>query len=151
MQDIVVKARNYAFRLFKFRSRSEKEIFWRLERRKFSQSVIEKVIGDFKEQGLIDDAKFVQDWVQARRKKGLGWKRIRFELKQKGIKEESLEENTSAEKDEYKFALEIAKEQKDSIMKKGVDINKAKQRLFNFLLRRGFQADTSREVIQELL
>jgi len=151
LQKEVAKARNYAFRLFKFRPRAEKELIRRLRERKFIQPVINKIISEFKDQALIDDTRFVQDWTEVRRKKGFSWERIKFELKQKGIEEELLEDSVCSGDEDYFFALEVAKKQKSLIMKKGVDVNKIKQRLFNFMIHRGFTPDTSREIIQDLL
>jgi regulatory protein len=151
LQEEVDKARSYALRLFKFRPRAEKELVARLKKRKFSELPIDKVVCEFKQLGLIDDVKFVQDWVSARRQKGFGRRRIEFELQQKGIEKELLEENTNLHSDEYALALKIAGKQKETLLTKNLEIHKIKQRLFNFLMRRGFSPDTTREVIEEIL
>lgn len=151
LKDEVVKAKLYAFRLFRFRLRAEKELIFRLKNRKFSQSAIDKVVTDFKDQGLIDDSQFVRDWVAVRRQKGFGLRRIELELEQKGITKEFLEENIDLGVSEYSLALKVAQGRKDVLLKKDLTLDKVKQRLFNFMIHRGFSSDTTKEVIEELL
>ncbi|MCD6539939.1 MAG: regulatory protein RecX, partial [Candidatus Omnitrophica bacterium] len=92
MGDELKKAKNLAFRLLKYRDRSEKEIVNRLKKKKVSREVIEKVIAELKSLSLLDDRKFAKSWIQERIRKGYGLLKIKVELKEKGIDQDLLED-----------------------------------------------------------
>ena len=56
-----IKAKNAALRLLSYRSRSEKEVQRRLERR-FTQDAVARTLSDLRRQGLLDDAAFAKEW-----------------------------------------------------------------------------------------
>ena len=86
----VEKAKIAAYRLLKYRSRSEKELAKRLKRKKFSRPVINKVIVYLKRLSLVNDEEFTREWIQQRLNKGYWFIRIRRELKAKGISDKLI-------------------------------------------------------------
>jgi len=142
------KCRNYACKLLKYRSRSEKEIREKLKQKKFSESTITDTLCWLKEKKYLDDRKFAQEWRESRKRKGYSEKYIRWELKQKGI----LTEIVNSDFDEQEELLpdkEVAKKLVEKKIKqyKNLEPEKRKQRIQNLLLRRGF----SWEIIEEIL
>jgi regulatory protein len=140
-----------AFRLLKFRSRSEKEITSRLKKKGFSPKIIEEVIRYLKGLDLIDDFQFALSWVNSRINRPLGLRRLTFELAQKGVDKDIINkviDKTKEKYDEYEIVktLAQAKFKKSS----GLDIFKAKRKVYAYLLRRGFSQETISEVVQNL-
>ena len=142
------KALEYALRLLKYRPRSERELCRRLKRRGLSQAAINEAIRFLKETGLVDDREFARAWVESRSKKPLGAYRLRRELRVKGVDKEIIEKAISAqglahnEEREIKGLLSRRRQKL-----RGVPPQKAKQRLYLYLLRRGFSSGKIREAI----
>jgi regulatory protein len=79
------KALNYSFLLLKYRARSSSEIISRLKRKKYSISLIEKVVNYLQENNYLNDEDFTRLFVAWSLEKGWGPKRIDFSLKELGI------------------------------------------------------------------
>jgi regulatory protein len=151
LSDEITKAKKFVFRLLKYRTRSYKELQERLKAKKFSPDVISQVIDYFDKLGLINDQVFALTWLNSRLGKPLGLRRIFFELKQKGISNEIIEEVQNKIKDnynEYEVVQRLARDKIDKL--KCLDQNKAKRRIYNFLIRRGFSVDIINDVINRL-
>ncbi|MFH1655915.1 MAG: regulatory protein RecX [Candidatus Omnitrophota bacterium] len=150
-KDDLAKAKNIVFHLLKYRARSQKEIQDRLRQKNFSQTTIDQVIDFCYKLDLIDDEAFASSWLNSRLRKPFGLRRIFFELKTKGISEEIIEQAQYKIKDnynEYEVVLELAKERLSKL--KRLEPDKAKGRVYGFLMRRGFSPDIVNEVIREL-
>lgn len=147
----VTKAKNAVFRLLKYRARSRKEIEDRLKQKKFSQDTINLVIDYFDKLEFINDREFASSWLNSRIAKPLGMRRIFFELRQKGISKDIIEEAQSKLKERYN-EYEVVSELVRNKMKRlaNLESNKAKRRVYNFLIRRGFSIDVINEVFSEL-
>lgn len=146
------RVRSYAFRLLKIRPRSEKELRFRLSQRKFDQKNIDLLVSSFKEVGYINDSEFASAWVRERIKKPLGFKRLEFELKQKGIDKEIIQSTLRQAREqysEYEVVSELVKRRFARIIAKELDY-KAKKKIQGFLLRRGFSNDAIMDVIDDL-
>lgn len=137
--------------LLKFRLRSENELHGRLKKKKFAEPAIRKAIDFLKEKRFIDDAVFASAWVDARLKKGMGPRRIARELAFKGIDKRLIEGELARIKEDYpedETALEIALRKKEKM--KDIDPQKMRQRIYGYLIRRGFSPDTVIGVLNEL-
>lgn len=145
------RAKNYCFRLFKIRPRSEFELRRKLRERKFPQELIEFTIDYFKKLGLVNDFAFARFWISSRIRRPLGMKRLFYELKIKGISKEIFEE-VAGEFREFSNEFEVVRELAQSKLKriKVKDKYKTKAKIYAFLLRRGFSTDTIREVVNTL-
>jgi regulatory protein len=150
-RDSLEKAKNYAFLLLKFRLRSENEIRQRLKKKKFDTQIIENVVSFLKDKGFINDNYFAKTWVESRIKKPLGLRRLKEELKIKGIDKEIIEERINEIKKNYpeeEIIARIARERLKRI--KDIDPQKAKKRIYAYLLRRGFSPDIILDVVGQL-
>ena len=150
MKDELKKAKNLAFRLLKYRNRSEKEIVNRLKGRKISKEVIEQVITKLKSLSLLDDRKFAESWIRERIRKGYGLLKIKSELKEKGIRQDLLEDLLEDfNKDEW-VLLQIKKLAQKKIKKYNkIDLN-IKRKILSYLVRRGFPSEKVIRVLEEL-
>jgi regulatory protein len=136
------KVKAYAFFLLKFRPRSEDEIRARLKKKRFDAKIIEETLSFLKEKGFIDDAYFARVWVESRIRKPLGIRRLKQELKLKGIDSGIIESQISEIKKSYpedKIVSRLVEEKLDRL--KGIDPQKAKKRVYSWLLRRGFSPE----------
>ncbi|MBL7081254.1 MAG: regulatory protein RecX [Candidatus Omnitrophica bacterium] len=141
----------YSLLLLKFRPRSEYEIRKRLIQKKFTPEVTEKTISLLKEKDLVNDQEFTRVWIGSRIKKPFGLRRIQQELKTKGIKEEFIREAFSEIKSDYKEEKVLADLVKERWIKlKGIERRRAKQRLYGWLMRRGFSYEKILEAINQL-
>lgn len=146
------KAKGYCYRLLKFRPRSEKEIRERLKRKSFSEEIVAQAVEHLKKLNYINDKEFSLAWANSRITKNLGLRRIYFELKQKGIEKTIIDETLSAIKEKYRESQVIdyiSKEKFEKMIVK-TDPLKAKQRIYAFLLRRGFAPDKVSEALDKL-
>ncbi|MFH1413491.1 MAG: regulatory protein RecX [Candidatus Omnitrophota bacterium] len=145
------KAKDYAFLLLKFRLRSERELIQRLKIKKFDETVIRSVVEFLKDKRFIDDALFAKNWVKSRIEKPLGLSRIRRELLIKGIAKEIIDqelENIKKRYSEEEIILSIAKERLRRLS--SIDPQKARKRIYAYLLRRGFSMDLVCDTINQL-
>jgi regulatory protein len=147
------KALGYCLRLLKVRLRSEKELRDKLSQRHYNPGDIEKVVNYLKSLGEIDDKAFLKCWIDDRM--NLNPKApfaIRLELRKKGLDKELIDkalEELAAKHDFRQIALGLAQRRLQTF-KKGLDEEKAKKRIFDYLRRRGFEISIIYEIIDEI-
>jgi len=149
-KDQLTKALEKSFRLLGIRPRSQKELEKKLKEKEFAPEIIKKVIARIKELGYLDDKKFAQAWLEARKLSHKGKYIVRRELKQKGVTEDIIKKTIShyTPKDEYKIALELAKKKTKSY--KNLDKFKKRQKMATFLANRGFSWQVIKDVIAKI-
>ncbi len=140
-------ARNYAFRLLSYRSRSQKEILERLEKHGYPENVINLIIEELKDSGLVDDKKFAMTFAQDRLNFAKKGKRFIFvELLRKGIPKSDIEEALKKINDETKVAQKLIDKYQKRYVK--LEPKKRRKKLHDLLLRRGFTYKTINEVLE---
>jgi regulatory protein len=146
-----IKARQYAFLLLKFRPRSSKEISQRLKKKHFDPSAIKEIVTYLEEKSFLNDREFARAWIESRIKRGYGLKRVRRELALKGVDKPIIDAQIEKIKERYceEDSLTRLAEQKWHKLK-GLSPQKAKQRLFGYLIRRGFPPDLIIEAVGSL-
>jgi len=144
------KAKDRALKFLSYRDRSEKEIRTRLKDVGYDENIIEWVIGELKRLKFLDDQRFAQSYAQTQMiTRPMGEYFLKRELKQKGLDEELIEqtvEKAYEEKDQFSVAMELARQRKKRYQ--NIDEMKAKKRVSDFLLRRGFGWDVVSEVME---
>ncbi|MBI5415378.1 MAG: regulatory protein RecX [Candidatus Omnitrophica bacterium] len=139
VKDTVTEAKNYIYRLLKIRFRSEKEVRDKLRQKGFSEPTADEAVDYFKGIGLVNDRQFTQKWISWRLAKPFGLKRIKLELKEKGITPELIEEQFAEAQSDYSEEAIVARlAQRQAVKHRGVPREKAKQRVYGYLMRRGF-------------
>jgi regulatory protein len=152
-QDRLWKAREAALLLLSFRPRSAQELRRRLREKEFPEEVVEECLGGLEGIGMVDDAAFAATFVRDRvRFKPRGVRRLAQELRTKGVDAETAHEAIrgvfeDAEVSETELAREAAAKWS---RKPGEDRNRARNRFYGFLARRGFGGDAIREVMDEV-
>lgn len=150
--DTLQKAKNYCFLLLKIRPRSEKEIYNRLKRKRFNEDIILAACKSLKDKGFINDSLFVKGWIDSRLKKPFGLRRIKQELKLKGIEDSLIESNIAEIRGNYSeedTVLRVVAEKLNKL--NGKDPDKVKKHLYGYLLRRGFAPETIINVMNHLI
>lgn len=147
-------ARNYIWRLIRFRQRSEQEIRDRLKTKEYEPKIIEDAVSDFKALGYINDKEFARSWMESRLAKPLGLRVIRLELKKKGIAEEIINGFLSEKKqtwDESAIVEKLAEKYFNTLKKKKGLAQRIKPKLYGYLIRRGFSPDIVTEAISRII
>lgn len=131
------------------RPRSEKEVKDYFKRKRIHESIHKELFNRLNRLELVDDEKFAQWWVEQRQSFKPRSKRIlNNELRIKGIKKEIIKEvlqNTEIDE------LSLAKKEleKKEYKWKGIDSQKARQKMAEFLLRKGFNWEVVEKVIKK--
>ena len=137
------KALNYSFLLLKYRPRAKGELAQRLKLKKYSSSVIKKVLTYLEESAYIDDQEFARLFVSSCLQKGWGRRRIDYTLKKFGVDESIRIEALGDD--------QIYRERMREIMKKKIAYYKGKKNAFSKVLRsllsRGFEYS---DIMQEM-
>jgi regulatory protein len=148
-QDEVQKAVDRAARFLAYRPRSVQEVRRNLAEKDTEPEVIEAAIERLSTMGYLDDITFARYWVQNRNEfKPLSPKALRYELRQKGVPAEIIDETLeSLEAGELAYRAALAR------MSRLKQSNKAifRQKLSAFLQQRGFSYTTIRETVERLI
>ena len=149
----LIKAKTTVFQLLRFRPRSEFELRQKLAAKNIPEETIEKTIQYFKQIQIIDDHQFAKSWINSRlnRNKPYGLNRIKIELKAKGIDDtifKTTAQNATADYDEVAVIFKLA--QRRLVTYKRVDRLKARRRLFEYLVRRGFNTANIHKALRKL-
>lgn len=154
--DDFAKFQNIAIKFLSYRQRSEKELREKLLKKKAPSDVLEKVIDFLKEQKFLDDEEFAKWWIRQRTEfnpKSL--RIIKMELKQKGIDQETIE-NALTQHSSEELTMSDLEKAKDIVVKKlpkykGLTKYELIQKLGPYLARRGFNYETIKQSIDEVL
>ncbi|MDK2823096.1 MAG: regulatory protein [Clostridia bacterium] len=141
------KAKNQALKYLSYRPRTVWEVRIYLEKKKYDWEIINQAIDYLKQLSYLDDEQFCRLWIESRiRLKPMGKKRLYAELVQKGISpdliEQSLIENIN---DELELSLA-----RDLAVNKLIKIYENKEKIINFLYRRGFAPELIFKVVEEI-
>jgi len=150
--ETVVRARQAALNLLSYRPRTKNELSRRLILKGYPEDMVDEVIAALTGSGLVDDEKFTKDWVADRlRSKPMGSVRIAWELRQKGIAQDVVQQALDSidSETEYELALGLARKK---LQRLGAEVSgEERHRLALFLRRRGFSWDVTNRVTKELM
>ena len=149
------RAKGLAYRYIAARPRSLAELVSYLKKKEILQDYISLIVEDLKGYGYIDDRKFAATYARyLLQTKGLSRYALRYELKRKGVSEADIEGGleelfggVDAENEE-EVALRIAKRKLESM--KGLDREKARKRVTDYLRRRGYSFGTVNKILRGL-
>jgi regulatory protein len=159
------KLYNKALHFLSFRPRSEKEIrdfLLKKVSKPKSQTIIkskeqeyvEAVIVKLKRYKFIDDIEFTKWWIEQRtRIKPRAFKFIKFELKLKGISDETIDLVTSDDQfqktSDIDSALKLAKKRMERL--RNEIPQKRFEKMFRYLSAKGYDYNTIKQVIDQIL
>lgn len=153
--DFFLKERAYPFAMEKAiallaaRSRTEKEIVSALRQNAYPETVIARVMARLNEAGYINDSEFAERWAASRASKGMGTRRIRMELRQKGVSADEIDEALSG-MDQDEMLSGAIKSAEKAARGKNLSSPADRQKITAALARRGYDYSTVKQAIQAL-
>ncbi len=144
------KLRERVLKFLSIRPRSRQEIINYLKKKIPQDEVLrEKVLKKAESLDLIDDRDFALWWVEQRMTfRPKGKKALFFELRQKGLEKDLIEEILNEKINELVLIKPLAQKKWLSLKKLPEEV--AQQKLVGFLSRRGFSWETIRKVLDEI-
>ena len=142
---------NSALRILTGRDHSEYELNQKLTQRGFAPEDIEKVILECERLDYLNDERTARGYIRQLITRGYGEKRIRLEMKKKGLWGERLQNILSE-------AVSISDEQKgaERILKKNIrrferetDPKSRRGKIYRFLYARGYSPETITKLVNE--
>ncbi len=141
------KAYNYAIKYLK-NIKTKKDVYDYLIRKGFSDEETSEVCDYIEEVGLVDDDLYVKFFVEdSFRIKNKGARKIVYELKQRGIDDDKIEEAIEEASDMEYEALKEAYERKLEATKSETDSYKRKNKIIRFLISRGFDYSDIKDIV----
>jgi len=151
-EDKIVRGKEYLLRLLSRRIYSRYEISNKLNSKGYPENTISNLIFWLESNDYINDELFASMWAQFRlQNKPIGRYKLNQELRIKGIKQEIIQkviDKTYNEIDEITLARNLIEKKIESYKIKNIKINAKK--IYNFLLRRGFSGEVSKNIFDEL-
>jgi regulatory protein len=134
-----------ALRFLDYRPRSRNEVRRNLEKHAIPTEVINDVFKRLERSGLVNDARFAQDWVENRSEfRPRSRRALAYELHQRGLNDSAIKkalEGLNEEALAYQAALKQARRYASLPMR---DFN---NKLGSFLARRGFSYEIIKQVV----
>ena len=150
-REAVAAAHEIALRRLTVRDRTRHELASDLERRQVPPAVAQAVLHRLEEVGLVNDARFAEQWVTSRSgQKRSSVSRMRYQLRQKGIAEETIDAALACcDLDDLETARDLARQRLRVLS--GLAIPVEQRRLAAYLARRGFSTAVVARVVGEAL
>lgn len=128
---------NYLLYLLSKRDYSEQELRQKLKLKEYCSEEIERAIEKAQTNNWQNDERFCATFIRYRSIQGIGPRRLKQELKLKGIKDWLInQELENAEVDWFELASQIFEKKRPLVW----DL-KAKQKMWRFMVSRGFYND----------
>ena len=141
---------NRALHFLSYRARSEAEMQTYLNKKGFSDFVSQTVIDRLKEERLLNDTRFAEDWIDNRASfRPRSQNQLRFELRRKGLEESTIEHALQkANLDE----LNLARAAGTKLARRYTELPwlAFRQKMSAALARRGFNYETASIVTRQL-
>lgn len=142
------RAYQRALNLLSYRPRSSEEIRRNLEGKGLSEETIEATLERLESVGLVNDLEFARYWIEQRQEfKPRGAVMLRYELGQKGVSRHVIDQVLETVDEE-----ELANRAAGAWIgrQRNLDPSDIKQKLYAYLVRRGFAYSVVRETLNRL-
>jgi len=155
MDDDLIPLLNIAFFYLKFRPRTIKEtrvyLYKKVKTTHWSHVAVDKIINHLIERKFLDDQEFVRYLVESRtRTKVKGVFAIKQELSRYGVEKELIDEYfAKTEINEEELARKVLTSRWPRL--ESLPKQKRFEKSISFLLRRGFNYETSKKAIEDLI
>ena len=137
-----------ALRFIEHRDRSEAEIKQHLKGQGIDDEVASGVLERLQRNGLVNDQRFTQDWIENRSEFHPRSRRaLAFELRQKGIDREAIDEALDSFDDEEMAYRAAARQYRKY---SSLEWPEFRQKMYVFLARRGFSYETAAPVVRRV-
>ena len=149
--DLYKKYLDTALHFLSFRPRSEKEVRDNLIKKKAPMEIIEQVITRLKVHRFVNDEEFVRWWIEQRSKfRPKGMRIIKLELKHI-IENAMVPQETDEPSSDNDLVMAKKIVEKKLPKYKGMEKREIYQKLGAYLARKGFDWDTIKKVIDDVL
>ena len=132
-----------AIRMLTRRDHTEKELVYKLSRKKFDAADIENTVKRCRELGYVDDAKTATAMAKQMTARGNGPFKIRRALEQKGVDDAAIQRaltHCGSEDDQVESARNVMKRIRYRLYRES-DFQKRRALAYRFLMGRGFSVD----------
>ena len=153
---LMLRQRSYGFAMDKavvllsMRARTEKEIVDALRQNAYPEETIARVMQRLIEAGYINDSDYAAQFSASRLTRGLGSRRIRMELRKKGVDTEIIEE-TLETLDDDELLNGAIKTAKKAAHGKNLDDRTDRQKILAALARRGYDYETAKSALEAVI
>lgn len=137
-----------AMKMLSNREHSCQELQQKLKRKGFKPPLIEQIVAELRDEGLVNDKRFAEAYTRSRSGRGYGPYRIQQELKQRGTSEDIINEVVQIDHQDWQdLAAQVRIKRFGGKVPK--DLNeKAKQ--LRFLQYRGFTGDQQKYALSDI-
>lgn len=154
-QNILYHIKQKALTYIARRFHSEKELFIKLRQKAYDEKLIKLVLSDLKEKGFVDDRTFANNFIEEKlRKKQWGRNKIKSALFAKGVNQSAINDLFDSffrEESDFELAKHLAKKKLNQLIKRGTEQNKYYNKISAYLISKGIDFETCREVCSKLL
>lgn len=150
-EDNYIKCKGAALRIIEKTIKTESEIKKKLLLKGYDDETINRTIDFLKEYNFLNDESYATMYVRDK-SKGQGKNKIKYDLIKKGLDEDTiLEAIAKIDSDnEENIAYEMALKKYNTIKKRETDSYKLSQKLYRFLLSKGYGYDIASRVIKSI-
>lgn len=148
-----VKAKDSSFRILAKRQHSGYELRNKLLKKGYTKETIDRILQTMQTGNYLNDEQFTKAYIDERlKRKKIGINKLKAELFKRGIARNIIEQNLSGIDSElsYENALSLAHRKTELLIKKGIEPNKIKQKVFAFLSSRGYDSETIMKILHTL-
>lgn len=151
-EESYLKCKNSALRIVEKTYKSQKEIKDKLTLKGYDKDTIEKTIDFLKEYSFINDESYTKMYVKDKIK-NQGHNKIKYSLIRKGISEDIIKEELAFidGDSEREAAYSLAQKKHNLLSKKEDDKYKLSQKLYRFLMSKGYGYDIVSEVVKKVI
>ena len=153
--DAFLSERSYPFAMEKavallaMRPRTQQEIADALRKNAYPARTSARVMARLDEAGYINDTNFAEQWAASRTGKGMGARRIRMELRRKGVDGDAIDEALSSI-DEDEMLSGALKAARKAASGKDISDPKDRQKVLAALARRGYGYSEAKQALDML-
>lgn len=146
------KCKESAIRTIERSYKTEKELRNKLHEKEFSDEQIDYAIDFLIKYNFLDDVKYARMYVKDKLF-NQGKNKIRFSLERKGISRDIIEDifQEFDNGEELERGLYLCEKKYNLLKKRETDKYKLKDKLFRYLVGRGYDFSTSKEIINKIL
>jgi regulatory protein len=151
-ESIFLIVKDSAFRSLSRRAHSVFELRTKLFRKGWQKEIVQKVLDDLLNNDFLNDEKFALAFIEERSRKNIGINKLKSDLMKRGIDRKISESllNNLDRNSSFKSAFELAGKKYTQLKDRGFDNRKIRNKLYAFLLSRGFESEFILKIINEI-
>jgi len=151
-EDDYLKCKSTALKIIEKAYKTEKEIMEKLLKKDFDLETVNRTISFLKEYNFLDDKNYAKMYINDK-SKTQGKNKIKHDLLRKGLSNNIIEEIISKldSAKEEEIAYNLANKKYNLLVKREKDKYKLSQKLYRFLVTKGYSYDIAVKVTKKLL